>query len=363
MTISALAYLSDSTYERIEHVASSKALSAVESKSILVQVGLQIFGADVVIDTANPVLGQTPESLNRIYMRITLNIDLRGVMNALMRIAETGQWIIGIRFVSEDCSSRQYSLAKIGKECFLLRIRDDLSYHAPAALDHTPHWLLITSERSMRVWLFLVSMFVFVPSAEETFVAFYLTRQIANFFVQHGANLFEHPPRAFIGDTDLALDLFCADSASRSRHQIDRIEPKFQGRGRVLEDRAAHRVLMVSAILAGIRWSVAFAMMFRDGFAFRAINPVWIEALNQYLKTSGIIWIFALEFHQRIQTFGSARTDRVVSINLAHTGNYGIFAYCRQGDTHLRAALLAGRGGSFSGRRRLGASAPGRPEI
>lgn len=48
--------LLNSADERIEHIASAEALSSIEAEGILVQVRLQMFGAEVVIDATNPVL-------------------------------------------------------------------------------------------------------------------------------------------------------------------------------------------------------------------------------------------------------------------------------------------------------------------
>jgi hypothetical protein len=49
--------LFDPSYERIEHIALAETLSPIEAERVLVQVHLQIFGADIVIHATNPVLG------------------------------------------------------------------------------------------------------------------------------------------------------------------------------------------------------------------------------------------------------------------------------------------------------------------
>lgn len=207
--------LFDLCCKRLEHIAPAKALSAIESEGVFVQIRLQILGADVVIDATNSVLGQAPKAFNRVRVRIAINVDFSGVMHAPVRIAKAGQWLIGVRFISENGRSWQDSLAKIRQERSLLCVSDDFSDYAPATLDGSPNCLLIASLRAVRIRLFLVGVLILIPSAEKAFVALDVTRQVVNVLVQHRTNLLEHSPRAFIRHADLALDLFGADSASR----------------------------------------------------------------------------------------------------------------------------------------------------
>lgn len=77
----------------------------------------------------------------------------------------------------------------------------------------------------------------------------------------------------------------------------------------------------MTAILAGVRRTVRFAMMFRDRLAPRAIDAVWIEGLNQPFEAGRIIRELPLEFHKRVEAFGSCGALGVVSIRLAHDLN------------------------------------------
>jgi len=57
-------------------------------------------------------------------------------------------------------------------------------------------------------------------------------------------------------------------------------------------------MLMMPAVLTGVRWTIGLAMMFRDLLAFRAMNALWIELAHERLKTGCIVGILALELHQ-----------------------------------------------------------------
>src|SRR5713101_8588215 len=66
-----------------------------------------------------------------------------------------------------------------------------------------------------------------------------------------GANQVEHAPRALVRHTDLSLQLLGRDAASRTRHHVNRVVPKVQRRGRLLEDRPDQRVNVMPATLRG----------------------------------------------------------------------------------------------------------------
>ena len=115
---------------------------------------------------------------------------------------------------------------------------------------------------------------------------------------------------------------------------MNRIEPQFQRRSRILKNCAAHRIFVVSAILTSIGRPISLAMMLCDFLARRATDPIWVESLDQYFEAGCIVWILALELHQRIQPFARASFEWIVSIDFAHTANHGISVYFRQGDTY-----------------------------
>src|ERR1700730_7854867 len=72
----------DSPHERVKHIVASETLPSIEAEGVLVQICLQIFGADVVRDAANPILCQTPEAFNRVRVRIPAHVDVCRMMDA-----------------------------------------------------------------------------------------------------------------------------------------------------------------------------------------------------------------------------------------------------------------------------------------
>jgi hypothetical protein len=317
--------------KRFKHVVPSETFSPIEAETVFIQVHLQILGANIVVDATNPVLRQAPETLYRVRVSIARDIDALTVMDALVLIAAPFKWIVGDIFVREDDALGQYSLPDMRNERCGLSIRNDLRHDSAASFNET-EYRCFASPAGSRVLPF-AAMLVLFQAAIETFVRFNLARQWS-VFVEHRANLVKHAPSTFVGNTKLAFQLLGPDSASRGRHDVDRIEPEFQGRCRILKDSAAHRMFVVAAILASVGWPLRLAVVLGYFLAGRAMNAFWIEPFNQPFETSRVVREIPLKFHQRISAVGDARTYRHVAINLAHTANRGISGYCRQGDTY-----------------------------
>jgi hypothetical protein len=327
-----LAYLFNSPDKRIIHIMASETFSAVEAERVFVQVHLQILRADIVIDASNAILCQRPEAFNRVRVRIARDIDALPVMYPLVLITGPFEWIVGDVFIREDDALGQHSLRNMRNERCGLGIRNHFGHDFTAAFNET-EYRRFPSAASSQVLPF-APMLVLFQTAIKAFVRLNLASQWTIAFIEHRANPVEDTPCAFIGDAKLAVQLLRADSASRDRHQMDRIEPELERRCRVLKDRAAHRVFVMTAILAGVGWPIGLAVMLGYLLAFRAMDAVWIESINQPFEARRIIGKFPLKFHQRVSAVRNARPDWVITINLAHTANHGIRAYFRQGYTY-----------------------------
>jgi hypothetical protein len=169
--------------------------------------------------------------------------------------------------------------------------------------------------------LAFAGVFVLFKAAKNAFVHLDLAREFrAVIFLQERPNLLEHPPRALVGNANLPLKLLSTDSASRRSHQEDRVKPEFERRSRILKDCAAHWVFVVAAILTGISWTLASAMMLGDLLALRAKDTIWIEPALQPFETSRVVRELTVKVHLGERAIGYARSDRVVAIGLAHNG-------------------------------------------
>lgn len=65
-----------------------------------------MLGANIVIDGANPVLCQAPESFEGVHVRLAFDVDARGMIDAAVLIAEMRQSAINARLISEDDATR-----------------------------------------------------------------------------------------------------------------------------------------------------------------------------------------------------------------------------------------------------------------
>ena len=101
--------------------------------------------------------------------------------------------------------------------------------------------------------------------------------------VQHGANLLEHAPRGFVRYSRFALDLLGGDSAAGRGHEVHRIEPRRERRGRLVEDGVRRGVNVIAAMLARIGRTALEAIMLCDFLAVLAVDAVGIQAVLEPL--------------------------------------------------------------------------------
>jgi len=120
-------------------------------------------------------------------------------------------------------------------------------------------------------------------------------------FVQHRANLLKHAPCSFIGYARLTLNLFGRNSATGRSHQVDRIKPSAQWRGRLVKDRASGRMNMVATMVARVRWAALNTMMFCGRFALDTVNAIRVEVITQPLKAGRVIRVLALKVFQCVR--------------------------------------------------------------
>lgn len=257
-----------------------------------------MFGADVVINATNPVLGQAPKAFQSVHVRFAFDVDIRGVIDALVLIAKLRERPVHTRLIAENHAAGHNAFSHVRQECVSLNIWQNARHDAALALYSAPYWRL----PYWSFWIAIQSLFemlVLFFSAVKTFVNFNFAREFRSIsvFVQQRTNPIEHSPRGFVRDANLTLDLLGADTASRRGHQEDGVKPEFQRRGRILEDRAAHRVFMVSAELARIRRPVCDAMMLGDLLTLRTEDAVWIESALEPFEARCIVWEFAVKLH------------------------------------------------------------------
>ena len=161
----------------------------------------------------------------------------------------------------------------------------------PAALDHAEHGCLLLvgpplcfdlTGRSVRLRRLCKPALVRNARTTADVHLVHLDRAVQlHVAVVHQlvANEREHAPRRLVGDAQFSLQLLGRDAATSAGHEVHRIEPQVQRRGRLVEDRACRRVNVQSACrarprLAGL--SSAVALEGADLFALGAVSLVGI---------------------------------------------------------------------------------------
>ena len=136
---------------------------------------------------------------------------------------------------------------------------DDAEAKAPAALDHPEHRRLGFAERGRcratvradgDVWR-RASGFARL-AAPGSLVDLNVAGQRLAVVAHQRPDALHHLVRLLVRDADLALHLLGRDAAASASHQIHRVEPQVQRRGRALKDRALLRVDVQAARVARV---------------------------------------------------------------------------------------------------------------
>src|SRR5260221_11869655 len=107
----------------------------IVAKRVFVEVGLQEFRADVVVDAADSALHQTPESFDSLGVNVAGDINLRAVTDAPMDVAEILESIVRNKIVGKHCARRQDVFLRQTVKSFLCGVRS-YTRHNPANSFH-----------------------------------------------------------------------------------------------------------------------------------------------------------------------------------------------------------------------------------
>jgi hypothetical protein len=273
--------------------------SSVVSEAVLIEIGLQVVTANVVIHAADAALYEAPEAFDGVGVDVVSgDVNFFAVINAPMLISANCQSIVGSKLISEHGALGHDMFAHDADESISLHVSGDHRTDAALALDNADNRGLAFSVANHRT-----SSVTLAATAIICLVHLYtaLAAKLARFlFVQHRADLFEHAPRCFVSDASLALNLFRGNSATRLGHQVDRIKPSGQRSRRLVEDRVCGWMNVMTAMVARIRRTAHDAMMFCYRFALDAVDAVWVEIVLQPLKTGRIIRVLTLEIFQGV---------------------------------------------------------------
>lgn len=308
--------------------------ASIKSERVFIKIHLQVLVAYVPIDTTNTVFREAPKSFESVGVCVSVNVHLRGMVDALVSITHLRQTFVGSSFVckysgcGQDVGLNQWKDSRFGRVGYYLC--DDSAFPLYRSPDSG-----FTNRAATGPELFIRVLVAFFP-AVETFVALYLAGQRLAISFEHLSDQMEHAPSGLVRNTNFATQLFCRDSATSRGHDVDGVKPEFQrGRG-VLEDSPFHRVLMASAILTSIRRALSIAMVLRNLLALRTEDAVWIMALSKIIETGGVIRELPLKLHERIGAIRRSASGWLVAICFAHestvaqgsTAVKGIHTFC-----------------------------------
>jgi len=208
-------------------------LPAVEAESHFIQIGLQMFRADLVPRSDDAALKQRERRLDSVGMNVAVNVYFGLVLDGLMLALECGtseRGRIGVEFIGHDyVNVLTNRLSDVLRQCASLNVCGVEESQIAAALSDANNDLFFgVSESGLAV--------AFLTSTNVCFV--YL-----NGAVHHGPVYFFHGvpdsmaevPCGFVADPQRALDLFSAHALLRDTQQVCSDEPFQEGQVRVIE--------------------------------------------------------------------------------------------------------------------------------
>src|SRR5579872_5341158 len=174
-----------------------------------------------MIHAANPVLNQTPKALDGIGVNVAFDVDASRMFDVAMPILQWDSLIvpqkldlfIRSQFVGVDSAAGSDVLLNERSQLMMVHSGHGLCNDLASALDnrHNRSFLVIPSWRA--------TLAALLDAAHPGFVHFNrwpLQLQIA--VRKHRANLLEHAPCGFVGDSALSLNLFSGDAAPSRPH-------------------------------------------------------------------------------------------------------------------------------------------------
>jgi hypothetical protein len=268
---------------------------AIVPEAVLIEVGLEIVPTNIVIDTADPALDKTPESLNGIRVDFASDVDSLAVVDSLMRVSASTQAIVGAEVIGKDGGLRKHVFLNESSQGIGFHVSGNESANLPFALDHANNRSLVSPAPALSFAPASVVRLIHLNLATES------TNRPAFFVRQHGSNLFEHAPCRLVGDARLALNLFCGDAAPSLRHEVNSVEPNRERRRGFVEDRVGGRVNVMAAMVARIGRTALNAVMLRDRAARLTEDAVWVQIALEPFQTGRIVWELLLEVFQRVR--------------------------------------------------------------
>lgn len=222
------------------------AITAIKAKAHLVQVGLQVLGAEAMPRSDDAALQERKCGLDGIGVNVgsDANIFLRAVVDGFMpRLAD--RLAIGAVFVGHDYVNvfGDIVLNELRQRATLGVFRVEETHRAAALTNAENNLLIAVSETRLAMTLLM--------STNIGFVHFDSTVQQGPLRLDHGAtDAVAEIPCCLVTDSDSALHLVRRESLASLTEQMCGDEPLEQRQMGVVEDRASGDGELVIAVLA-----------------------------------------------------------------------------------------------------------------
>jgi|SRR5258707_2386083 len=259
-----------------------------------------------MIHAANTALNERPESFNRVGVNIAAHVDPLRVTNARVLIARWPEHVINGQFVSLDRGRWQHALDNVRHDVSAGSVFNRDGHDFPAALNHSENRNIVRVGAGSACNASLASA---TFPADVRFVHFDGRVTFKGFNIlghEFVTDFLRDAVRGLVGNAKLPLKLLRRDSATSARHEIHRIEPQMERRGRLMEDGSGSRGQMLSAsltrpsltllrVLVALKLALRFAL--RTG---RVDTIVRVAIAPQELKASIIVRELFHKLHERI---------------------------------------------------------------
>lgn len=250
-------------------------LPPIESKTHLIEVGGEMFGADPMPRSDDAALEQRKCGFRGICVNVSVNVDFRFVINGLVaiskgRITEGGR--IGVQFVRHNhVYILAHRLPNILRQRSSLHVLGIKKAEIAAPLPNADHNLLFAISESR------LALGPVLLRSDVGLVHFDSTVHQGPVCLFHGStNPMAQIPRGFVAHPHSSLDLIRGDSFPRFAEKQCHQEPFLQRKMRVVKDRARGYGELVFAVGAPKQLRVrrkAHNFVSLAARAFRAARP------------------------------------------------------------------------------------------
>ena len=263
----------------------------VVTESVLIKIGLKVFGADGMVDSRDSTLRQAPEALDSVSVGILIDVDLSTVLDSLVPVSSLRNPIVAVEFVSIDDGSPSHILLDEGHDGGAFDIGDNRCGNMPFPLDYADNGgFALGSPSSLAP----------SDSAEIGLVNLDLTIKRDSIFAEQCPDLPEHSPSCLVGDSSYPLKLFGRMARACSGHPEHRIEPGCKRGGRLVEDSVSSRIDLMPAIVALVARSALNPVVLRHLVTNWAMESVWPSVLFQPPKNRIIVREVTLKLIQAV---------------------------------------------------------------